>query len=118
MALLPKTLRMWLDADPGAIVCGHLGNAREDDRRVGQVFSIVVARWKNVGRVRERGQGGERDAMGGADGGFEHAADPARHAGAVTRLVDRQRHGQAANAARFDVDVAAGLPGKRLLGLC
>ena len=61
------------------------------------------------------GQGGQFDAEGGADGAFEHAANPNRNAVVTTHIVDLEGTGEAAGASGLDVDVLTGVDFQRLL---
>jgi hypothetical protein len=66
------------------------------------------------GEVGERGEG---DVVGAADAGFEHAAAPDGDVALLAEVVDFEGFGEAADAAEFDVDDAAGVEADGLFGV-
>ena len=84
------------------------------DRRLDQVGIEVALARGDVAGQREVRQRRQVDVRGAADARLEHAAVPHRDAVRGAQIVQPDRLGEAADAARLDVDDAAGAGGDRL----
>ena len=75
------------------------------------VFVPVAFAGGDVAGEREIGERGQRDVLGTADAGFEHAAAPDGDAVLLTKIVNAPPEGVAADAPELYVDDFAGPEG-------
>ena len=68
----------------------------------------VALRCRHIARQRKALERGKRNVVRAANAGLQHAAAPHRNAALHRRIVHRDGLGEAAHAARLDVDDAAG----------
>jgi len=89
---------------------GHydLSSAADGDGRLDDVLLPVTAGGGDIAGQREVGQGRERNVVGTADAGLEHAAAPDRNAPLGGRVVNGDGFAEAADSPALDVDDAAG----------